>query len=468
MRRLICLIMFLALIGSARGQSAYSYRYWFDNDDQTVWTTSAVDGVISIDTKHLSTGLHAVRFQALDTDEDISPVRSHYFVVPIRKREGISVRYWFDNEEESMTSSFDNMIPVDINHLGVGLHAVRFQIVYTTGEISPARTSYFYIPAQRSEKTSARYWFDNDEKGAQELSVVNGLIDIDISSLPAGLHALHFQTFGMKGESMPVRSQYFYKKNELDLASLSCRLWIDDDADKAMTFGMTEDIVVAVEDLAAGVHDLHVVLVNAMGEQLAEATTTFEVDELRSISITLQAPIVTFSSEKGLDFGNIEGLKAYTAIGFHRPTGNVQMGRVDDVPAGEGLLLVGEPGTYEVPVLQSYTYYANLLVGTPQSVVIMQSSDGFNNYLLSFRNGDAGFYLADDESTVAAGKAYLRVPGGNGVTAKMLHISFGDDADAIVSPLAETDDDAMYNLSGQRIQKIQKGIYIKGGKKILR
>ena len=66
------------------------------------------------------------------------------------------------------------------------------------------------------------------------------------------------------------------------------------------------------------------------------------------------------------------------------------------------------------------------------------------------------------------GKAYLRVPGGNGVTAKMLHISFGDDADAIVSPLAETDDDAMYNLSGQRIQKIQKGIYIKGGKKILR
>ena len=82
--------------------------------------------------------------------------------------------------------------------------------------------------------------------------------------------------------------------------------------------------------------------------------------------------------------------------------------------------------------------------------------------------GDAGFYLADDESTVAAGKAYLRVPGGNGVTAKMLHISFGDDADAIVSPLAETDDDAMYNLAGQRIQKIQKGIYIKGGKKILR
>ena len=469
MRRLICLIMLLALIGSARGQSAYSYRYWFDDDLSTLREgTAQGKTTMELDIGMLAKGqLHALHVQALDARNKWGAVHTQHFVVP--SEASTSVRYWFDNNPETVwtTSQTAGVIPIDTKHLSAGIHAVRFQMVNADGETSPVHTQHIY--AASSKEATARYWFDGDEKAAQSTSVVNGLVSIDISSLPVGLHALHFQTFNAKGESMPVRTQYVHKKNELELSSLSCRLWIDDDADKAMTFGMTEDIVVAVEDLAAGVHDLHVVLVNAMGEQLAEATTTFEVDELRSISITLQAPIVTFSSEKGLDFGNIEGLKAYTAIGFHRPTGNVQMGRVDDVPAGEGLLLVGEPGTYEVPVLQSYTYYANLLVGTPQSVVIMQSSDGFDNYLLSFRNGDAGFYLADDESTVAAGKAYLRVPGGNGVTAKMLHISFGDDPDAIISPLAETeDDDAMYNLSGQRIQKIQKGIYIKGGKKILR
>ena len=461
--------MLLALIGSARGQSAYSYRYWFDDDLSTLREgTAQGKTTMELDIGMLAKGqLHALHVQALDARNKWGAVHTQFFVVPMSA--STSIRYWFDNDNETTwkTSVTDGVISIDTKHLSAGIHAVRFQTLNAEGEISPVRTQHIFVASNKV--ASARYWFDSDEKAAQQISAAEGLVNIDISSLPVGLHALHFQTFGAKGESMPVRTQYFYKKNELDLASLSCRLWIDDDADKAMTFGMTEDIVVAVEDLAAGVHDLHVVLVNAMGEQLAEATTTFEVDELRSISITLQAPIVTFSSEKGLDFGNIEGLKAYTAIGFHRPTGNVQMGRVDDVPAGEGLLLVGEPGTYEVPVLQSYTYYANLLVGTPQSVVIMQSSDGFNNYLLSFRNGDAGFYLADDESTVAAGKAYLRVPSGSGVTAKMLHISFGDDPDAIISPLAETeDDDAMYNLSGQRIQKIQKGIYIKGGKKILR
>lgn len=460
--------MLLALIGSARGQSAYSYRYWFDDDLSTLQEGAAQGKTtMELDIGMLAKGqLHALHVQASDARNKWGAVRTQFFVVPMSA--STSIRYWFDNDNERTwtTSVTDGVISIDTKHLSTGIHAVRFQSLNAEGEISPVRTQHIFVASNK--EASARYWFDGDEKAAQQISAAEGLINIDISSLPAGLHVLHFQTFGANGESMPVRSQYFYKKNELDLASLSCRLWIDDEVDKAMTFGMTEDIVVSTEGLVAGVHELHVALLNAAGEQLAEATTTFEVDELRSISITLQAPIVTFSSEKGLDFGNIEGLKAYTATGFHRPTGNVQMGRVDDVPAGEGLLLVGEPGTYEVPVLQSYTYYANLLVGAPQSVVIMQSSDGFDSYLLSFRNGDAGFYLADDESTVAAGKAYLRVPGGNGVTAKMLHISFGDDADAIVSPLAETDDDAMYNLSGQRIQRIQKGIYIKGGKKILR
>ena len=137
------------------------------------------------------------------------------------------------------------------------------------------------------------------------------------------------------------------------------------------------------------------------------------------------------------------------------------MSRVDDVPAYEGLLLIGEPGTYEVPVLQSYSYYANLLVGTSEATVIAQTADGYDNYLLSFQGGEAGFLLADDGSRLAAGKAYLRVPSAEASAARMLRISFDDNPDTVASPLGETKEEAMYyNVSGQRIHASQRGLNI--------
>ena len=144
------------------------------------------------------------------------------------------------------------------------------------------------------------------------------------------------------------------------------------------------------------------------------------------------------------------------------------MSRVSDVPAGEGLLLTGEPGTYEVPVLKSYSFYANLLVGTLESTVLAQTADGFDNYLLSVQNGEDGFFLAEDGSTLEAGKAYLRIPSKDAAEVRMLRISFDDTPDGI-SECSENSEnsDAIYNLSGQRLNKPQKGINIKNGKKVL-
>ena len=40
-------------------------------------------------------------------------------------------------------------------------------------------------------------------------------------------------------------------------------------------------------------------------------------------------------------------------------------------------------------------------------------------------------------------------------------------ADGVASPIKETEEGAIYNLAGQRMSKMQKGINIVGGKKIL-
>lgn len=471
-RRLLGFIVLLALISSARGQTTYSYRYWYDNDLSTLQVGSARgETTIEIDIGTLAKGsVHALHLQGRDARNKWGSVRTTYFFTSTNYTEAATARYWFDNDETTAqtTPTTNGLIYLDTNGLDAGTHTIHYQTFNAKGNASPVKTQYFFIKKGiDTENTTARYWFDNNVNTVLTAPTVNGTIDLDITELDAGLHSVHYQTFNAAGEASPVQTQYFYKKNEVKLDNLLCKVWIDDKEDEAMSFGLMDNIVIVAESLVAGTHELHVVVLNAGGEELAEGTTTFVVNGQR-ITITLQAPIATFSSEKGLDFGGIEGLKAYTATGFHKWTGNVLMMRVDDVPAYEGLLLVGEPGTYEVPVLQSYSYYANLLVGTPEATVIAQTSDGFDNYLLSFRDGEPGFFLADDGSTLAAGKAYLRVPSDEAAGTRRLKISFDDNPDAVDSPLGETEEEAaVYNLAGQRLNKPQKGINIKNGKKII-
>ena len=122
------------------------------------------------------------------------------------------------------------------------------------------------------------------------------------------------------------------------------------------------------------------------------------------------------------------------------------------------------------PVVLKGTYYnktagdvvaeniANALKGAAEE------TDAAGKYILAKPEGkEVGFYLAND-GKIAAGKAYIELPAA-GVKA----FYFAEDATGIVSPLGETKEGvAVYNLAGQRINKLQKGINIVGGKKVLK
>jgi hypothetical protein len=83
-----------------------------------------------------------------------------------------------------------------------------------------------------------------------------------------------------------------------------------------------------------------------------------------------------------------------------------------------------------------------------------------------------GFYPVDSSVTIPEGKAYLEVAtntGGGGV--KGFTFVFDDDATGISlmeDGRSQTEDGAIYNLAGQRINKMQRGINIVNGKKILK
>ena len=80
-------------------------------------------------------------------------------------------------------------------------------------------------------------------------------------------------------------------------------------------------------------------------------------------------------------------------------------------------------------------------------------------------NEKVGFYLAD-KGTIAAGKAYIELP----TTEVKAFLFEGEDATGIANVNDNVNDNqtSIYNIAGQRINKLQKGINIVGGKKVLK
>ena len=127
-----------------------------------------------------------------------------------------------------------------------------------------------------------------------------------------------------------------------------------------------------------------------------------------------------------------------------------------EVPAGTPVIL---KGTYynklaaNLPAIN----VANDLLGTATAT----EADG-TMYILAKVEDAVGFYLAT--GTIAAGKAYFKST--SGVKAFFFD---GDDATGIETLDTNVNaNEAIYNLAGQRIQKMQKGINIINGKKVLK
>jgi len=106
----------------------------------------------------------------------------------------------------------------------------------------------------------------------------------------------------------------------------------------------------------------------------------------------------------------------------------------------------------------------NALKGTLEPI------EAAGKYILAKPTGEeVGFYLADT-GNIAAGKAYLEVPAGSDV--KAFYFLFpGDDATGINEVNGQwsmVNGQSIYNVAGQLLNKMQKGINIVNGKKILK
>ena len=178
----------------------------------------------------------------------------------------------------------------------------------------------------------------------------------------------------------------------------------------------------------------------------------------------------TWCSAYDLDFTGIEGIKAYTAGGYDRVSGTIWLMRVNQVPANEGILIIGTPGEYHVPHKSTGTYYANLMVGTIQPITIYETDGDYTNYYLSSGDSGVGFYKVNGSVDLKANRAYLPLlKGTTQAGTRFIGLGFEDDGTTNLTPALSKGEGegAWYTLQGQRVAKPGKGIYIRNGKKVV-
>ncbi len=210
---------------------------------------------------------------------------------------------------------------------------------------------------------------------------------------------------------------------------------------------------------------------------LAEASSTIEWS-LTADYGTLVLPFAPTEDEaNGLTFYSTEAYDSESDTGVA-----LQLEEVETPEAGVPYIVGGEQGTYTFAVTagiygdydsteKTVTYSAptaGWLTGAYVSTSVPTGS-----YVL--QNGDDGlaFYAVsdDDPITISPNHCYLTVSAEEGETNAPAVIFFPNGngtPTAITSVEANVADaEAVYDLSGRKVSQAQKGIYIKGGKKVV-
>lgn len=214
------------------------------------------------------------------------------------------------------------------------------------------------------------------------------------------------------------------------------------------------------------------------GEDLSVVNQAItDIRNYRNLSNSYGNPasvIYEFKAEYGTIMlpGNIAvptGVKAYTCSGADESgvlaLSDLSTGFKANVP----YIVQGEVGRkYQLIGYNASNNRANtagILTGVYENTTAPVGS-----YVLQNKSGKLGFYkvMEGEQPTVGANRCYVTLPAEGGASS-VRALFFGSDVTGIgaVGNEEQTVAPAVYDLSGRRVEKMQKGVYIVGGKKVL-
>ena len=186
------------------------------------------------------------------------------------------------------------------------------------------------------------------------------------------------------------------------------------------------------------------------------------VDKVQTATVG-EAGYATYVPQYNVSFP--EGVEAYiaTSTGYDqiKEEEYVSLTKVTSVAKGTPVVLKNKGEFTLTPVADPESAEGNLLKASDGTV----EGNGTIFVLAKPAGKEVGFYAVQEGTTVAEGKAYLEIANAD---VKSFAFSFADQADGIETFSTSTlKGESIYNLAGQRIQKMQKGINIVNGKKVV-
>jgi uncharacterized protein YjdB len=184
----------------------------------------------------------------------------------------------------------------------------------------------------------------------------------------------------------------------------------------------------------------------------------------------------TYVTTTNIDFSQSVGIKGYYATGLTSDGTAVQFTRVTGVvPASVPLLLQKISGAFEYKLrmtdVQGTEPSPNKLVaGTGSASSSGNRISGSGKYVLTVHNGQLVFAETSNQSAQVTGEhAYLDISTSN--ARGHLIMSFDDNDEGVTGINAiesgRENSEVIYDLRGQRVQNLKKGIYIVNGKKMV-
>ena len=172
------------------------------------------------------------------------------------------------------------------------------------------------------------------------------------------------------------------------------------------------------------------------------------------------AGYATFVPAGNVDFSSNDDITAYTITAAGE---SATLNEVGEVPAGTPVLVKASEGTYTISSIASASSVGTNLLKVAAADM---NGDGATQYILANdASHGVGFYLLSTEGTkLSKGKVYLEVPAAE---AKAFIGFFNNESSAIEGVAVESlTSGRIYNLAGQQMKSLQKGINIVNGKKI--
>lgn len=336
----------------------------------------------------------------------------------------------------------------------------------------------------------------NDAYGIYELpSSGNQNYNFNYAEAGAGMYKLTFtantstHSVSLAIEKQATGQVYFVNTSNWDEANVKIWVWDANNGNYNYTGGEWPGVAMSKTTEQVGGHDVYtwstyditgtptnIIISNngsnteRTGDQPFVNGAYYKADGVSTVEQNITAAgWSTLYTANALNFAAVEGLTAYTAT---CDGSTVTLTKVDNVPAGTGVVLKGEAKTaktYSIPVIASSETDKGDLIGSTSEALAYDENATSDYYFLALNKENKAQFTKLISGSIAAGKAYLALAKTPTPSARILTIEFADETTGInmVNGQERNTNCQFYDLQGRRVMNPAKGLYIVNGKKVI-